>query len=234
MLYSGRGRMESYKLKQQEIRKSILIQSLTHIPFDGWTEKSLLAAAAELDIEAPVALNAFPGGGLEMIALHNEIADRWMEEGYYQITEKPHRLTERVALLTRLRLQPWGNYREAIKSGLGLLAMPSHATLGARLLYETIDRIWRILDDKSVDFNFYTKRATLAAIYSATLLYWLEDKSSNHHDTWLFLERRLAMLGQIPKWKANIAKWRRYTPDPLLLYKNIRAKTSMISKRAQE
>lgn len=234
MLYLSRGRMESYKLKQQEIRKSLLIQSLNHIPFDGWTEKSLLAAAVDLNIEAPVALNAFPGGGLEMIALHSQIADQWMEEDYQLIAEKPHRLSEKVALLIRLRMQPWSIYREAIKSGLGLLAMPSHAALGARLLYETIDRIWRILGDKSVDFNFYTKRATLAAIYSATLLYWLEDKSSDHHDTWLFLERRLAMLGKIPKWKANITKWQRYTPNPFLLYRNIRARTSMLSKRVRE
>jgi ubiquinone biosynthesis protein COQ9 len=59
------------------------------------------------------------------------------------------------------------------------------------LLYRTVDAVWNAAGDASVDINFYSKRALLAGVYSATLLYWLEDTSEGHGATWTFLEQRL-------------------------------------------
>jgi len=45
--------------------------------------------------------------------------------------------------------------------------------------------------DRSTDFNFYTKRALLLGVHSATVLYALGDKSEDHKNTWAFLDRRI-------------------------------------------
>ena len=37
--------------------------------------------------------------------------------------------------------------------------------------------MWRIAGDTSTDFNHYTKRMTLGAVYGSTLLVWLDDQS---------------------------------------------------------
>ena len=37
----------------------------------------------------------------------------------------------------------------------------------------------------------YTKRMTLGAVYTATLLFWLADESDGRVDTWAFLDRRI-------------------------------------------
>ena len=48
-------------------------------------------------------------------------------------------------------------------------------------------------------FSFYTKRGTLAAVYSATMLAWLADNSLDLDKTVGFLDRRLADVARIPR-----------------------------------
>ena len=50
--------------------------------------------------------------------------------------------------------------------------------LGMKLLYSTVDAMWRAAGDTSTDFNFYTKRAILSAVYSSTLMRWLAPQVS--------------------------------------------------------
>ena len=44
----------------------------------------------------------------------------------------------------------------------------THAADGARAIWRTADTIWTALGDDSRDFNWYTKRATLSAVYSSS------------------------------------------------------------------
>ncbi len=59
--------------------------------------------------------------------------------------------------------------------------------MGAKLLYRTVDAMWRAIGDTSTDFNFYTKRAILAGVYSATLMRWFTDDSEDEAATQEFL-----------------------------------------------
>ena len=63
------------------------------------------------------------------------------------------------------------------------------------------------LGDTSTDFNFYTKRATLAGVYSSTLLYWLNDRSPGSEATWGFLDRRIDDVMKIEKLKSQVRSW---------------------------
>ena len=45
--------------------------------------------------------------------------------------------------------------------------------------------------------SYYTKRASLAAIYKSTELYLLQDKSPDYQDTWHFLNRRISDLESV-------------------------------------
>ena len=82
---------------------------------------------------------------------------------------------------------------------LAVLARPRNAKLAAQMLYNTVDRMWRAAGDTSTDYNFYTKRATLSAVYSATLLAFLADNTEDMAKTTAFLDRRLADIARIPK-----------------------------------
>ena len=71
--------------------------------------------------------------------------------------------------------------------------------------WRTADRIWRLAGDTATDFNHYTKRITLGAVYSSTLLAWLDDKSEGLVESRAFLDRRIANVMSFEKWKAQ---WR--------------------------
>ena len=89
------------------------------------------------------------------------------------------------------------------RRALALLALPLNAPLGLKLLYRTVDAMWYAAGDTSADFNFYTKRATLAGVYSSTLLFWLNDRSPGDEATWAFLGRRIDNVMSFEKLKGQ-------------------------------
>ena len=195
-------------------RAQLLEAVLVHVAFDGWSEAALTAAAKDTGIPMARALNAFPGGAAEMVAYHSESADRAMIEALTRepLSELPIR--EKVARAIRLRLQANLQHREAIRSAATYLMMPLNGPLAARLLYKTVDAIWYAIGDRSTDFSFYTKRGLLAAVYSSTLFYWLNDKSEGATATWSFLDRRIAEVMQIPAIMGRITKFTERIPLP--------------------
>ena len=74
----------------------------------------------------------------------------------------------------------------------------------ARCTARTVDAIWHAAGDEAADFSWYTKRATLGAIYGATLFYWLRDDSEDDAPTLAFLDRRLAGLGRFGKLRGRL------------------------------
>ena len=86
-----------------------------------------------------------------------------------------------------------------------------------RLLYGTVDGIWHAAGDRATDFSFYTKRGTLAAVYAATLLFWLDDSSPDFDDTRAFLDRQLAGVASIGKARQRFELAMERLPNPLRL-----------------
>jgi ubiquinone biosynthesis protein COQ9 len=111
------------------------------------------------------------------------------------------RFRDRIAKAVRLRLELAD--RELVRRGSTLFSLPHHAADGARAIWGTADTIWTALGDTSDDLNWYTKRASLSAVYGATVLYWLGDDSSGHQATWDFLDRRIDQVMQVEKLKAS-------------------------------
>ena len=85
--------------------------------------------------------------------------------------------------------------------------MPQNLPLrGPRIGWRSADHMWRLAGDTATDFNHYTKRATLGAVYGSTLLVWLDDQSEGWADTAAFLDRRIDDVMQFEKWKAAVAR----------------------------
>ncbi|MDY0870807.1 COQ9 family protein [Dongia rigui] len=189
---------------------------LPHVPFDGWSDAAFKAGAEDAKIDLPRALNAFPGGMSEVLAYNHRRHDQALIERL-QRESGSGRIRDRIAQAVRLRLELVGGQREAVRAGLSFLLLPGNATLGPKLLYGTVDAIWHAIGDKSTDFSFYTKRAILAGVYSATLLYWLNDKSENHAASWAFLDRRIDEVMKIPAVKGRLKSVFDRLPNPLHL-----------------
>jgi ubiquinone biosynthesis protein COQ9 len=106
-----------------------------------------------------------------------------------------------------------GPAREAVRRALAILAMPQNLPLALRISWRSADLMWRIAGDTSTDFNHYTKRMTLGAVYGSTLLVWLDDKSEGWIETGAFLDRRIDNVMKFEKLKAE---WRSSAERPSL------------------
>jgi ubiquinone biosynthesis protein COQ9 len=185
----------------QDLKDRLLDAALGHVPFDGWSDRSLRAAAADAAIDPALARALFPRGGVDLALAYHARGDAAMVATLAASDLSAMRFRDRIAFAVRTRLDLAD--RELVRRGTTLFSLPQHAADGARAVWTTADRIWTALGDSSQDLNWYTKRATLSAVYGATVLYWLGDDSTGHHDTWEFLDRRIDGVMQFEKLKAN-------------------------------
>jgi ubiquinone biosynthesis protein COQ9 len=200
-------------------RERLIEAILPDVPFDGWTRRALRAAAQRIGVPADEAVALFPGGAPELIAAFSHWADRQMLQRLETIGTEPVSLSQRVALALRLRFEVLLPWREAVRRGLSVLAMPQNTPLGLRLLYDTVDAVWQGVGDHPTDFSFYTKRASLAAVQAAAMLYWLDDRSPHFEDTRAFVERRLADLHRLTGLRQRMEAASDALPNPLRLFR---------------
>ena len=175
--------------------------------FDGWTRAALAASGRALDLPAGEAERLFPGGPLQALAYVSERADRRTVEDMEKEGASALKIRDRIIRAVRIRLEHHVGPREAARRALSTLSLPLNAGLALKLLYKTVDAMWYAAGDASTDFNFYTKRATLAGVYSSTLLYWLNDRSPGAEATWAFLDRRIDDVMRIEKLKGQVRSW---------------------------
>jgi ubiquinone biosynthesis protein COQ9 len=203
-------------------RDRLIETMLPDVAFDGWSHAALRVAARQIGVPAAEAEALFSRGAPDLVAGFSRWADRRMLDRVEAAPPGEISISARVRRVVLLRLevvQPW---REAVRRALSVLAMPPHALLGMRLLYETVDGVWYAAGDRTTDFSFYTKRATLAGIYAASLLYWLEDRSEGFADTQAFLDRRLAELRRLTEARRQLDAALARLPNPARLLRPVR------------
>ncbi len=174
--------------------------------FSGWSLTALRTAAEQIGAGTD-AERLFPGGPADVLAYLSERADQRTVAELEKAGAMSLRIRERIKLAVRLRIESTVGGKESVRRGLALLALPFNGPLALKLLYRTVDAIWYAAGDTSTDFNFYTKRATLAGVFSSTLLYWLNDHSEGNEATWSFLDRRIDDVMRFEKWKARVRDW---------------------------
>lgn len=186
------------------LRARLLDAALPHAPFDGWSPATLAAAARDAGVSMDEARQAFPRDGLDMaLALHAR-ADRRLREELEAGAADGMKIREKIAFAVRRRLEIVAPQKEAVRRAATLFALPTNAPHGARALWGTADAIWSGIGDRSEDGNWYSKRAILSGVYSATALYWLGDSSPDSAETWGFLDRRIEGVMQFEKTKAAV------------------------------
>ena len=181
----------------------LLAAALDHVPFDGWSATTFNAAISEADVDPTVARAVCPRGAVDLAVAYHLQSDAVMLAGLDAAPLSEMRYSERVAYAVRLRLEAVAD-KELVRRGTTLFTLPNYAPDGIKLIWGTCDAIWNALGDTSDDVNWYTKRATLSGVYSATVLFWLGDTSEDHQDTWEFLDRRIENVMQIEKLKAQV------------------------------
>ena len=191
------------------IKYDLVKAMLSHVPFDGWTWIAMENGAVDINFEKSktanirmdIYKNLFKNGAIDFIDIFSEIIDVEVKNNYNNLEKKPQRIPEKIKKIILMRLSLCHKYKDAIRSSLSITALPNNSKKSIKLLYRTCNNIWRISGDKATDFSFYTKRVSLAAVYTSTLLFWLNDSSINEENTEYFLDRRLNDISKISNFK---------------------------------
>jgi ubiquinone biosynthesis protein COQ9 len=174
--------------------------------FDGWSGEAVKAAAEQAGVDADVAAYAFRGGAMEMIAAWTASVDLAMARGLSPAELKALPIRARIRQLVQFRLDTVQGQEEALSRALAIMAMPQNVSQGLKLGWRSADVMWRLAGDTATDYNHYTKRATLGAIYAATLAVFADDHSEGKAETRAFLDRRIEGVMRFEKVKAQILR----------------------------
>jgi ubiquinone biosynthesis protein COQ9 len=196
---AGKGKAKGREKPAALDADRIVEAMLPHVPFDGWTTKALTAGLEDAGFDPSAAPLAFPGGMAEVAVHFSTLADRRMMAELEKRKVGELKVRDRITLAVRVRLEQNAQHREALRHLLSYLALPTNAPVALKCLYRTVDAMWHAAGDTATDFNFYTKRATLAGVFGATVLYWLNDTSEGSEKTFAFLDRRIADVMTIGK-----------------------------------
>jgi len=189
----------------EQLRRRLALGVGENAVFDGWTRQAVDSAAGQLGVDPVQARLAFPKGQAAMIDCYIQEVDRALEASFTPEQLAGMKIRERIRALVWRRLEIMGDAREAVRRAVAILAMPQNVPLGFRISWRTADLVWRLAGDTSTDFNHYTKRMSLGAVYASTLLAWLDDQSEGWSETAAFLDRRIGDVMKFEKWKAE---WR--------------------------
>jgi ubiquinone biosynthesis protein COQ9 len=184
-----------------EIRTALAPLIARSAAFDGFGGEALADAAASAAIDPDVAALAFPGGGRDMVDawfadVDARMAAKWPAEKLGAL-----KIRERITTLVETRIDLLADNRESLRRALALLALPTNAPHAARLGWRAADLMWRLAGDTATDYNHYSKRAILGAVYASTMAVFLNDESEGFADTRAFLARRIDQVMRFEGWK---------------------------------
>ena len=190
--------------------------------FDGWTALAVTNAAATEGVDPEVAKFAFKAKGtsaaMTLIGAWIGSVDRAMETALPAETLAGLKIRERIRRLVQFRLDALAGQQEALRRALAIMAMPHNAAQALRLGWSSADAMWRLAGDTATDYNHYTKRMTLGALYASTLAVFAHDESEGFAETRAFLERRIDNVMQFEKLKSQLLRpdAERFSPARLL------------------
>ena len=196
-----------------EVRAALAPMIARNAGFDGWSDAAVHAAADEAGVDRDVAKLAFKDNAIDMIDAWIDSID--MELAHRLPAEKlaTMKIRDRITALLATRLDIMAPDRESLRRAMAIMAMPQNLVRSAKIGWRSADRMWRLAGDTASDFNHYTKRMTLTAVYASTLSVFVNDDSDNFADARAFLDRRIDNVMQFEKVKFQAKQRQEYVPS---------------------
>ena len=189
----------------------LMLAALPNVAFDGWSNSTFEAACRETDISERKARLFCPRGALDLAVAFHKWGDDQFEISFKKKRISKLKVREKIKKAVELRIK-LASDKEAVRRGVALFALPIYAFEGSRLIWDTSDLIWELIGDNSEDYNWYTKRTILSAVYASTVLYWLGDDSEGNKETWHFLDRRIEDVMKFENAKVQL-KTNKFTQE---------------------
>tara|TARA_B100001057_G_scaffold258333_1_gene258465 strand:+ start:28 stop:630 length:603 start_codon:yes stop_codon:yes gene_type:complete len=193
----------------EKIKKLILKNSLKNVVFDGWTDEMFEIAVEESNINYLEAKKIFPRKAIDVaIYFHSEddIKLNCISEDEFSNLKVRTKIIE----LIFKRIMIANQNKEAVKRSLALFSLPFFVIDSKKMIYNTSNTIWNIVEDSNKSFSYYSKRISLMYIYSTSLLYWISDETKDCEDTYSFIERSIEKFLKLEEFKRNFSSYTKF------------------------
>ena len=117
------------------LKDNLLEAATHHVPFDGWSDATLLAAAEDCGLTEADARAIYPRGALDLALAYHRAGDAKMVERLNAEDLSEMRFRDKIAAGVRFRLEVAD--KELVRKGMAFFAMPQNASDGAAALWHT-------------------------------------------------------------------------------------------------
>jgi ubiquinone biosynthesis protein COQ9 len=181
----------------------LLDAALLLAPQSGWSALTVRLAAKKAGLSEADAGLLLPHGASDLVALLSRRHDAAALQALSALEPRSLKIRERITRAVQARVEAAATDEAASRRLLGFLALPHHMPLGARLLWDSADVIWRWAGDTATDENHYSKRVILSGVLGPAIAIRLASGRAAA-DEYIF--RRIADVMAFEKWKAGLPK----------------------------
>ncbi len=195
-----------------ETKSMVLAEFLKICVFDGWNDEALEKSVKNCGIDQKFTNLIFENGLIDLINFYIESQNEKSLQSLPDLSLEKIRNKIRFSLYARFEVEQ--ENKLALQRLLAFYANPKNFVnfkYGPRPIfnalhasYKVADFIWKNINDQSTDFNFYTKRLTLAKIILRSLFVFVKDESENFSVTKKFIDSQIEKVMQFEKFKAKL------------------------------
>ena len=175
-------------MSSKTLQNKFVTAALALIPAHGISAELLFAVEQKLGLKESYHIFLFPGGLKELVGCIENMLDLKMGN-LAKKSAMPLKMRDKVQALIKLRLLSVPNSQNIFFQILKFYS--SNVAIGAKHMWSTVDSIWYLCEDTATDFNYYTKRALLFAVYRSTLKQFVRDKSTGYTTTYALLSKNI-------------------------------------------
>ena len=187
--------------KEYKKKLSILQNAKQYVAKDGWS-KNLLNKLINNQIKSSDLSYFFPNGYMDLLEFSLNDLNKSLENKISKINIINFPMSKRIKKILTTRLEILNAEKDFYKKTFNHLTLPHNTKIMKRNLYKSIDNMWYLAGDNSTDFSFYTKRLTLALIYTNALFVFF-NKDLEH--AIINIDKNLKKISKIPKFKERFS-----------------------------
>jgi ubiquinone biosynthesis protein COQ9 len=204
-------------LNSNETKEKILTEFLNICSFDGWSKEALVKAITNCGIDAKFLPLIFENGLLDLAEFYIESYNQKSAKKISHIENfHSQKIRDKIRLSLYARFEAEEHNRVALQRLINFYLNPKNFTSfetgprpmaqGLKDCYKIADFMWKNIGDQSTDFNFYTKRLTLAKIILRSVFVFVKDDSDNFTRTKNFIDLEIEKVMKFEKYKARVKK----------------------------
>jgi len=144
-------------------------------------------------------------GLVEILAdiLFQDLEKKFLKDAMLKVN-KLNKISEKIKFLLTVRFKIEKKSSELINKILTYLIKNNKSNKIITYIYSVADLMWNCANDRSVDFNYYTKRLILCFVYSKILFLKFFNKNLTQNDTEQEIIKSLDQVKIISKFKLKL------------------------------